>query len=114
VETTCTLCRLPLNEPCLAVVEVTRNGVLVRKAMFYGLHRLCGGDWSRSEISRLRDFYGDRPDFSFTRRVEVVRDPPWASGDLAGPAREPFLNGSAGDDRDRNVSDHGARRFSRG
>lgn len=83
VEANCTLCRLPVDEPCLAVVEVTCSGALVRKAMFYGLHRLCGDDWSQSEIKRLREFYGDRPDFSFTRRVEVVREPPWSGGGLA-------------------------------
>ena len=114
METNCTMCRLPLNAPCLAIVEVTRGGALVRKAMFYGLHRLCGDDWSRSEISRLRDFYGDRPDFSFSRRIEIVREPPWAGGELPGPAREPFLNGNTGDDRDRGASDRGARSCSRG
>lgn len=82
MEATCTLCRLPVDEPCLAVVEVTRSGALVRKALFYGLHCVCGDDWSQSEIERLRAFYGDRSDLSFARRVEAVREPPWAGGGL--------------------------------
>jgi hypothetical protein len=87
MDANCTLCRFPVDEPCLAVVEVTRGGALVRKALFYGLHYACGDAWSQSEIERLREFYGDLSDLIFARRVEVVREPPWAGGAPSG--REP-------------------------
>jgi hypothetical protein len=90
MEAHCTLCRLPVDEPCLAVVEVTRSGALVRKALFYGLHCNCGDDWSQSEIERMRRLYGDRSDLKFARRVEVVREPPWAGGVLSGREPEPW------------------------
>ena len=68
----CTLCGLPVLEHHSAIVEVTHQGTVIRKAVFYGLHALCGDDWARSEMKRLREVYRQQPDFDFVFRVEVV------------------------------------------
>ena len=68
----CRLCGLPVFEPHTALVEVTRDRTVIRKAVFYGLHPICADDWAHSEMKRLRAIYRDQPHFGFSFKVEVM------------------------------------------
>ena len=63
---------MPLFEPHTALVEVTQDRTVIRKAVFYELHPLCADDWAHGEMKRLRAVYRNHPELEFSSKVEVM------------------------------------------